>query len=259
MLENSGILKRRLRQKEILLGSWITIGNTTVAEIMARSGFDWLVIDLEHSMISLDMAGDLIRVIDLCGVSPLVRLTSNDTNQIKRVMDAGAHGVVVPSVNSAEEAMLAVSATRYPPIGTRGVGLGRAQKYGIGFEEHLKWQADGPLVIVMIEHKNALENIEDILHVRGVDGFIVGPYDLSCSLGIPGDFSNPLFISALKRIRLAGELMGCPTGLHVVEPSLSNLKKAISDGYQLIAYGVDMRFLDKASRAGVSHFKEVLK
>ena len=103
-------LKQKLRSGQSTIGCWITLGNVAIAEIMARAGFDWLTVDLEHSVISIDMAGDLIRVIDLCGVAPLVRLTSNHPDQIKRVMDAGAHGIIVPMVNSAGEAERAVAA-----------------------------------------------------------------------------------------------------------------------------------------------------
>ena len=176
-------LRNKINSKVLTLGSWITLGHSGIAEIMARAGFDWLVVDLEHSVIGIDMAGDLIRTIDLCGVAPLVRLTSNDPDQIKRVMDAGAHGIVVPMVNTSEEATRAVAATRYAPAGSRGVGLARAQGYGANFQDHLKWQSDGPVVIVQIEHKDAVGQLEAILKVPGVDGFIIGPYDLSCSMG----------------------------------------------------------------------------
>jgi len=175
------ILKEKLRKGELTIGSWITLGNTGIAEILANSGFDWLVVDLEHTTISLEQAGELIRTIDLVGVPALVRLTNNDTNQIKRIMDAGAHGVVVPMVNSVDDALAAVAATRYAPNGHRGVGLARAQNYGPGFSDHLEWQKDGPLVIVQIEHKSALDHLAEIFSVSGVDGFIIGPYDLSCS------------------------------------------------------------------------------
>jgi 2-keto-3-deoxy-L-rhamnonate aldolase RhmA len=107
-------LKAKLAAGETAIGSWLTLPSVAIAEILALAGFDWLVVDLEHSVTSIDVAGDMIRVIDLCGVSPLVRLTSNDPDQIKRVMDAGAHGIVVPMVTSAEEARKAVAATRPP-------------------------------------------------------------------------------------------------------------------------------------------------
>lgn len=251
------MLKEKLRKKEIALGSWITLGHPAIAEIMARAGFDWLVVDLEHSVISIEMAGDLIRIIDLCGVAPLVRLTSNDPDQIKRVMDAGAHGIVVPSVNSPEDAARAVAATRYAPRGSRGVGLGRAQGYGVGFQDYLKWQSEGPVVIVMIEHKTAIDQLEEILTIPGVDGFLIGPYDLSCSLGIPGQFEQTEFVNALTRIRETGKRLGCPAGLHIVEPDAQRLEQTIREGYTFIAYGVDMRMLDVGARQGIAKRKEM--
>lgn len=251
------MLKAKLRRKDVALGSWITLGHPAIAEIMARAGFDWLVVDLEHSVISIDVAGDLIRVIDLCGVSPLVRLTSNDSNQIKRVMDAGAHGIVVPMVNTSAEAARAVAATRYAPQGCRGVGLARAQGYGVDFQHYLQWQSDGPVVIVQIEHKNAVDQLEEILTVPGVDGFIIGPYDLSCSMGIPGQFENADFINAMAHIRDTGKRLGCPAGLHIVEPDLQRLEQTIREGYTFIAYSVDIRMLDVSARQGIAKIKEI--
>jgi 2-keto-3-deoxy-L-rhamnonate aldolase RhmA len=253
------MLKEKLRNKEVTLGSWITLGNTAIAEIMAKADFDWLVVDLEHSVISIDVAGELIRTIDLCGVAPLVRLTSNDPNQIKRVMDAGAHGIVVPMVNHPDEAALAVAATRYAPAGSRGVGLARAQGYGVNFNDYLQWQNDGPVVIVQIEHKDAIERLDDILAVPGVDGFIIGPYDLSCSMGIPGQFEQPEFIRAMTHIRETGKRLGCPTGIHIVEPDPQRLELSIQEGYTIIAYSVDIRMLDVSARQGISKLKTVLK
>ncbi|MFA7342849.1 MAG: aldolase/citrate lyase family protein [Terrimicrobiaceae bacterium] len=253
------MLKSKLRDRELSLGSWISIGNPSTAEIMARAGFEWLVVDLEHTAIGIEIACEMIRIIDLCGVTPLVRLTSNDANQIKRVMDAGAHGIVVPMVNNAEQARLAVSATRYAPKGTRGVGLSRAQGYGAKFAEYLTWQSDGPIVIVQIEHISAIDHLGEIISVPGVDGVIIGPYDLACSMEIPGQFANPGFLDAMARIRtIAGE-HGTPVGTHIVEPGLSALAKAVSEGYTFIAYSVDQRMLDVCARAGSAKFMELKK
>jgi 2-keto-3-deoxy-L-rhamnonate aldolase RhmA len=245
-------LKDKLHRKELVLGSWITLGNPAIAEIMARAGFDWLVVDLEHSVIDISVAADLIRTIDLCGVAPLVRLTSNDPDQIKRVMDAGAHGIVVPMVNTPAEASRAVAATRYGPAGSRGVGLARAQGYGVNFPEYLRWQQDGPVVIVQIEHKNAVERLEDIMKVPGVDGFLIGPYDLSCSMGIPGQFERAEFIASMTRIREAGQQLGVAAGLHIVEPDLERLAQVIREGFTFVAYSVDTRILDVGVRQGVA-------
>lgn len=250
-------LKAKFHANQFTLGSWISIGHPAIAEILASAGFDWLVVDLEHSTISIREAGDLIRVIDLCGVVALVRLTANDPSQVKRMLDAGAHGIIVPMVNSADDAACAVAATRYAPRGNRGVGLARAQKYGTGFQDYLRWQeADGPIVIAQIEHQLGVEQLERIVAVPGVDAVIVGPYDLSCSMGIPGQFEEPEFTAATTRILRVGRRAGCPVGLHLVEPDPERMPGLLAEGYGFVAFSVDFRMLDVAARAGVARFKE---
>lgn len=242
-------LRTNLNKKEPFIGSWITLGHTAIAEIMARSGFKWLVVDMEHSTMTIGEAGELIRVIDLCGVFPLVRLSSNDSVQIKRLMDAGAHGIIVPMVNSADEAKQAVEAVRYPPIGMRGVGLARAQGYGVGFEAYKDWLEHESVVIVQIEHIEGVKNLEQILKVPGVDGFFVGPYDLSASLGIPGQFDDPAMIDAMEQIHRIGMKSGKIPGIHIVEPDKEQLNENINKGYRFLAYSLDIRLLDWACRS----------
>ena len=241
-------LKKKLAENSTTIGSWITLAHPAIAEIMSKAGFDWLVVDLEHSVITIREAEELIRVIDLCGITPLVRLSTNDAVQIKRVMDAGAHGIIVPMVNSAEDARLAVSSVQYPPSGNRGVGLARAQGYGTGFEKYKKWLEDESIVIVQIEHIDAVNNLDEILEVDGVDGFIVGPYDLSGSLGIPGEFNHPLMRDAMDRIVSKGTASGKVPGIHVVEPDSIQLNQRIEQGYRFIAYSLDIRMLDTCCR-----------
>jgi 2-keto-3-deoxy-L-rhamnonate aldolase RhmA len=245
------MLRERIASRTLTIGSWITLGHPSIAEIVAKAGFDWLVIDLEHSMIDLQQAAELIRTADLCGVPPLVRLTANDPDLIKRVMDAGAHGIIVPMVNSADEASAAVAATRYAPRGTRGVGLSRAQRFGPGFKDYLEWQKEGPIVLVQIEHRDGVARLEEILAVPDVDGFVIGPYDLSCSMGIPGQFERPEFVSALRRVLDTAKRLERPAGMHLVEPDLDRLDDAIRDGYTFIAYSVDFRILDVGLRQAV--------
>lgn len=244
-------LKQKLRKGQLSVGSWITLGHSTVAEIFANAGFEWLVVDLEHSVISLGEAENLIRTIELSGVTPLVRTTSNNPDQIKRVMDAGAHGVIVPNVKSIEEAQRAIAAVRYPPAGQRGVGLARAQRWGNRFQDYLRWLLEESLVIVQIEHIDAVSKLEDILSVEGVDAFIVGPYDLSGSMGIPGQFNAPEFISVMDEISATAKKLQKTSGVHVVEPDPAALQSRINEGYQFIAYSLDTRMLDVASRQGI--------
>lgn len=197
-------------------------------------------------------------MIDLCGVMPLVRLSSNDPVQIKRVMDAGAHGIIVPMVNSVAEAEQAISAVRYPSQGIRGVGLARAQGYGSSFDKYLDWVNKESVVIVQVEHIDAVNNLEAILAVEGVDGFIVGPYDFSGSLGIPGQFDHPRMKEAMEKIISLGAVSGKIPGIHVVEPDIKEFKKRIEEGYLFAAYSVDIRMLDCACREGLDFARSLI-
>jgi 2-keto-3-deoxy-L-rhamnonate aldolase RhmA len=247
--------KNLFNDNEVALGSWITLAHPAVAEIMANAGFDWLAIDLEHSVITIREAEELIRVIELSNVVPLVRLTSNNSDLIKRVMDAGAHGIIVPMVNSALDAEMAVQSIKYPPAGRRGVGLARAQRYGADFEAYKKWQVNGSIVIVQIEHIDAVNNFRDILSVPGVDGFIVGPYDLTSSMGIPGEFSNSKYLDVIERIGKIANNMGVTGGVHIIEPDTKELAQRIDEGYKFIAYSLDIRMLDYSCRSALESIK----
>lgn len=239
------------------IGSWITLGHPAIAEIMAAAGFDWLAVDLEHSVITLREAEELIRVIDLKGLPAFVRLSSNNSEQIKRVMDAGASGVIVPMVNTREEAVSAVSAVKYPPIGTRSFGLARAQGYGPKFEDYISWQEEGTLIIVQIEHIQAVENLESILDVPGVDGYFVGPYDLSGSLGVPGNFNHPDFLEAMDEINRLASQTNVPGGVHIVEPDVEKLREYIAKGHTFLAYSIDTRMLDESCRKGLESIADL--
>lgn len=241
-------LKQKLRKKELTIGSWITLGSPYIAEIMAQSGFDWLTICMEHTAITMTEAQQMIQAIELNGVVPLVRVGANDATIIKQVLDAGAHGVIVPMVNSALEAKNAVDAANYPPHGKRGVGLGRAQKYGFGFESYKNWAEKNSVVIVQIEHIDAVNNLEEILSVEGVDGLIIGPYDLSGSLGKPGDFNDPLFLDALKRVNVISSHSRKPKGFHCIANDPSAVQAKIDEGYTFIAVSVDEIFLGSGCR-----------
>ena len=185
-------------QSKVSIGSWITIGHPSIAEAMAIAGFDWLCIDLEHSVTDYTEAQLLIMAIQGKGLKAFVRVGENNTRIIKRVLDAGADGIIVPSVNSAAEAIKAVNAIKYPPIGTRGVGLARAQDYGFGFQYYKDVTAKEIKLIVQIEHHEAIKELDAILQVDGVDGTFIGPYDLSGSVGKPGEWDTRLYASQGK-------------------------------------------------------------
>jgi len=230
-----------------------------VAEIMAKAGFDWLAVDMEHSSLGIRDALEIVRIIDLCGVTPLVRLSVNDSTLIKRVLDGGAQGVIVPLVNTIGDAERAVSACRYPPVGQRGVGLARAQLFGEGFDEYFADNNDKVVVIVQIEHKDAVENIADILNVDGVDGLIIGPYDLSASLGIPGQFDHPRLKESLDRVLSAAQKAGKPAGFHVVSSDIERSIVKIEEGVQFLAYSLDTIVLNETFRAGLAALRSASK
>lgn len=251
-------LKSKLARNALTIGSWITLGHPTIAEIMAAAGFDWLVLDTEHSVLELSEVQMLIQVLDGQRCPAIVRLTSNHPDQIKRVMDAGATGIMVPMVKTAADAEAAVQAVYYPPRGQRGVGLARAQGYGARFQEYRRWLDDNAIVVVMIEHIDAVNAIDSILSVPGVDAYIIGPYDLSGSMGRPGELDYPEVQAAIKRVHEAGRRLGKAGGIHVVEPDLDQLRHYIQTGFSFLGYGLDIRILDSLCRSHIQNIREGL-
>jgi 2-dehydro-3-deoxyglucarate aldolase len=225
---------------------------------MARAGFDFLVIDQEHAAIGAAECLSMIQVIDLCGVQPWVRVGGNDARLIKRALDSGATGVVVPMVNTVDDAAAAVAASRYPPVGSRGAGLFRAQSYGLGFDSYRPRADAETVVVVQIEHVDAVGNLEDILSVSGIDAFIVGPYDLSGSLGHPGAYDHPDVRGALDEVERIMKTASVPGGFHVVHSGEAELRRRVEAGYRLIAYGDDMVFLAEKLEQEIARARSVV-
>lgn len=241
-------LKSKLAQSEVTIGSWITLGHTAIAEIMATAGFDWLVLDMEHSVLELNEVQTIIQVLDGKQCPAIVRLTSNHPDQIKRVMDAGATGVMVPMIKSAADAHAAVNAVYYPPRGQRGVGLARAQGFGASFPVYQHWLEHNAVIVAMIEHIDAVEAIDSILGVPDIDAYIIGPYDLSGSMGRPGELNHPDVQAAINRILEAGQRTNKPGGIHVIEPDPEALQQRIKSGFNFLGYSLDIRILDSICR-----------
>lgn len=253
MLNNT--LRKRIKAGELTLGSWITIGHPNVAEILANAGFDWLVIDIEHNPIDISMVQTLITTIQSKGVAAFVRVSKNEEVVIKHVLDAGADGIIVPMICSKEDAAQAVNYAKYPPIGKRGVGLARAQQYGTGFDIYKKWVAEDLVVIAQIEHIDGIENLEEIISVDGIDGTIIGPYDLSGSMGMPGEYEKPVVKEALKKYIDICKAQSFPMGFHVVNTDPAKIQEKIDEGYCFIAYGTDFLFMGDTAARGMSILK----
>lgn len=225
------------------IGSWLQLADLSAAEMMTQAGFDWLCIDLEHTATSVSEMADLVRVGDLAGIPMLVRLSGHDPVQIKRALDSGVRGIIAPNVNTPDEARAIVEAAYYPPRGRRGVGLSRAQRYGLGFDEYRTGAAQDIVVIAQIEHVDGVANLAEILAVDGIDGYFIGPYDLSGSVGRPGQFDDPEVKAALDR---AAEFIATPgsvAGIHVVDPDLRKLQDALDLGYRFVALASEMLIL----------------
>ena len=187
-------------EKKVSIGSWITLPSYDVTEIMCMAGFDWLVVDLEHSSISLNQAQNIIRIIKLSKVIPYVRVPSINKDIIKRVLDMGAEGIIIPNVLSLSDVDNAFALMKYPNTGKRGIGLARAQEYGNKFLEYFSWQKNNLKLIIQIEDERALTQLDQIFQSKKIHGFIIGPYDLSGSMGIPGDFKNKKYTTIIKKI-----------------------------------------------------------
>ena len=242
-MEKTNIVKQKLKAHEQIYCSWVTIGHPLIPEILSPAGFDALVIDMEHSSITLENLLLLIISIENNGMAPFVRVGENNANLIKRVMDSGAYGIIVPNVLTAEDVSDAINAVKYPPSGTRGVGLYRAQGYGKKFNEYLNWLENESVVIVQIEHIDAVNNIDEIFSVPGIDGFLIGPYDLSGSMGKPGQFDDVDVKEAINTVLEGGKKYHVPAGFHSVSSDWNEAIKYIDEGFKFLAFSVDSIFL----------------
>jgi 2-dehydro-3-deoxyglucarate aldolase len=255
-IKNHADVAQKIRTGRLTIGGWLSIGNPSVAEILAAAGFDWLAIDMEHTVIDFAQAQSMMQAIELHGVVPLVRVAENHPTFIKRVMDAGAAGVIVPMVNCAADAEAAVAAVKYPPQGRRGVGLARAQGYGMDFDAYRRRINKDSIVIVQIEHIDALSELDQIFSVPGVDAYMIGPYDLSASTGRPGEFNHPEVQKALNEVWRVGRAKGITAGVHVVHPNPKDAVRFIKKGYRLLTYGVDQLFLAHAAKDGLAAIRK---
>jgi 2-keto-3-deoxy-L-rhamnonate aldolase RhmA len=246
-------LKHRLRNNELALGGWVQIGHPATAEIMAQAGMDWICVDLEHGAIDLEMMTHIFRTVDAFDCVPVARLPLNDPIWIHRALDAGARGLIIPMVNTAQEAEAAVREAMYPPRGVRGFGYSRANMHGMDFEDYISRCNDELVLVMQIEHKDALENLDAILEVPDVDGLFIGPLDLSGSMGLTGQMDHPRVIESLDHYRKACQAHNKPAGMHIVRPDETNVRSMIDNGYTLIALGLDNVFIAEGAQAALRY------
>ncbi|MBM80731.1 MAG: 2,4-dihydroxyhept-2-ene-1,7-dioic acid aldolase [Planctomycetaceae bacterium] len=237
--------RQRLINRERLVGTMVTLRDPAVAEILVEIGFDWLFIDGEHGPLE---TGELLGILQAVAgrVGCVVRIPQVDEGAIKTVLDLGADGIIVPQVNSAEQAAQVVQYARYAPVGSRGVGLARAHGYGLKFQEYVESANENVAVIVQAEHIDAVNKIESILEVPGIDGIQLGPYDLSASMGKMGQVDDPEVVAAIKRVTDACNAVNMPLGMFGV--SADPVAASIADGYTLLCGSVDALLLIGAAK-----------
>lgn len=252
-------LKETLAAREPAVGSWLSLRDPTVAEATAALGFDFVILDIEHTPNTLETVIEMARGVDAAGThtEPVVRLPWNDPVLVKRVLDTGVSGVMAPMIGSAEEAEALVEATRYPPDGIRGVAGGRAARYGIDMPEYFDRANDEVVVLAQIETAEGFENVEEIAAVPGIDGLFVGPADLSANLGIYGEWESETFLDAVDRVLAAGE--AADTAVSTLAIQLDDVERWIDRGYDFIMAGTDTSHVMAGSRAAKETFEAAVE
>lgn len=231
-------IRARLNSGGHSIGSWMQIPHSSIAEIIGQAGYDWVAVDMEHGAFAASQLPDLFRALELGNTLPLARIAHGHPKDCKQALDAGAGGIIVPMIESAEQLIAVRDACRWPPAGTRGVGFSRANVFGKHFESY-RTEAQAPLLVAMIEHHQAVVNIEEILEVEGLDAILVGPYDLSASMGLTAQFEHPDFCTAIENIRVLAAAKSIPAGIHIIEPSREQLQQRLDEGYRFLAYSID--------------------
>ncbi len=251
MFDAIGELRERWKRGETTTNCWLTIPQPFVAEIASRSGFDTLCIDMQHGLVDFDAVPGMLQATTAAGRPTVVRVPWNEPSIIMRVLDMGAAGVIVPLVESAEEARRAASACRYPPHGNRSFGPARAS---VAYPDYFRRAQEGLLVFVMIETRKGLENLDEILDTPGVSGAYIGPADLSLSLGFPPetDSVRPAHQEAVKRVVAACHQRGLVTGLHTNGPEFA--AEAAGWGVDFVTIASDAKALASDLAGRVERF-----
>ncbi|WP_078129402.1 HpcH/HpaI aldolase family protein [Leptospira alexanderi] len=247
-------VKDKLKSGKFTIGSWMQIPNSSVAEILANADFDWIALDLEHGAFSLHLLPDIFRAIRIAGSLPFARVAQNHPKDIKQALDAGAAGIIVPMIETAEQARNFVSWSSYPPNGTRGVGYSNANLFGKHFDSYSRIINSDLVRIIQIESIKALDEIDSILSVKGIDAMMIGPYDLSGSMGLTGQFEHPDFLKAVQDFQKAAERNQIPLGTHVIQADFQKVKDEIRSGKKFIVYSTDAIMLNTQASL---NFKEL--
>lgn len=238
-------LKRKLRNRERLFAGWISYAHPSITETFARAGFDFIAIDMEHSTISIEQAQRIIASSQSEGVPCLPRPVSHSNDYFKPLLESGADGLLVQMVNTPEEIAAIIQHLKYPPIGNRSYGVNRAHAYGFDFDEYIKNWNETSSFIIQVESITAVNNIDELLKFDEIDGVMVGPYDISGSLGVPGQTTHPSVIEASIKVIEACERFGKSCGTQVADVNENNVQALFDLGYTYAILGSDLFVLWK--------------
>lgn len=252
-----GKTKQKLKSGETTLGAWIMIGHPTVAELYAGEGFDWITVDMEHTSTDIRAFHEIALAVKGSECDLLARLHSCDAVQAKQVLDAGAKGIIVPLVNTPEDARKAVSIASFPPCGERGAAFSRASDFGRNFAGYYGAHNNSVIVVIMLEHVDALSHLDGILETPGLSAVLIGPYDLSASMGLAGQLDHPDIRAAQQQILDACRRHGVPAGIHVVPVEPDQVQERIDEGYRFIACSLDTELLIYGCRTLLNREKKV--
>jgi 2-dehydro-3-deoxyglucarate aldolase len=239
--------RRRLRGRSAILAAWTSIGHPSIAEILSSAGVDFVGIDLEHSTIEHEQAQRIIAATHAAGIVCLPRVASHNGEQVRRLLDSGADGVIVPQVASPTEVERIVEWCKYPPIGKRSYGVARAQGYGADFDRYVETWNERSTILIQIESIAGVEAVNELLAHEEVDGAMVGPYDLSGSLGIPGHLSDARVTEACVGVINACRRHRKACGTQLVEPTEQEVRDALAGGYSFAVLASDVFVLWKWS------------
>ena len=247
LLENGAALRQKLGDGDSALGAWVTLNDPAVTEVMAGSGLDWVLVDTEHAPFSPESLASIVMAFEGTSAVSLVRVGWNDQVLIKTCLDVGFGGVLVPQIGSVEEAERAVAACRYPPQGTRGFGPRRASYYGRTIEDYVRTANSTILAGLQIEHIQAVNDVENILGVEGVDFAFLGPMDLSASMGLLETPDHPDVIQAMEHVIAVAVALKIPIGVPLPSDAPPETVLAWANkGSRLVSIGLDLGFMTGA-------------
>ncbi len=243
--------RKKIKTKKSLIGTWIQSPSTTNVEILAKNGYDWVAIDMEHGQIDWKTHEDLVRTIEACNTIPLTRISQPSVNDIKHALDSGSYGIIIPNLRNFDETKKILDYSILPPKGKRGVGFCRANSFGKNFEQYMN--NFKPILIPMLENIEFFNNLKKIKKINDIDIIFLGPYDFSASINKTGNFKDKMFKNYEKSFLNQFKDHRIKPGIHLVSPNYKDIKKLTSRGYRFIAFSTDTQFLNYASNIKINN------